>query len=815
VTLEPVIRALRFHGRDARRLRELPDSAWDKILELTDDMHLTLALGVRCREMLPERVRRRIDRNLADNALRYAMASRVYRDLESEMTKRGVEFVVLKGIAQWPFFSDAPEHRPQSDIDLFCPKERLKAASEASAAIGYEPLNGEETVPIDHLPVMILKNGWRWRGDYYDPEMPLALDIHFRLWDPDTEGFGIEGIDEFWPRRTVRQTAAGPAPALSLPDSLAYSALHFLRHLFRGDPRPYHGYEIAHFLERTASDDAFWQGWRDSHPPGLRSVEAIAFRFAVDWFGCDTAETAGEEIAHLPERIKDWFELFSSSPLLSLTTPNKDELLLHMQLIPERTRRVAVAARRVLPLRAARFQADPNVASDQISVGERFARALLEIRFFTRRAAIHAGSLLPLVANGTRWWWTGKRVSAGVLTFLGAATLFNIGISSYVLLYNLHLLRLGFHEDLLGLVASAMGAGSIAGTLPAGMFARRVGLRTTLVAAFVLAAALGVARAAALPPSALVALAFGSGFAFGAYAVCLAPMVAALTSERSRPFAFSLVFSLGIGSAAIGGLLGGRLPALFHIPAAAGLGPALVASCALVMIGAAVALQLKIPSDFYQAARVSKRYSIPTGFLIRFLAAASIWWTATGAFNPFFNAYFATRLNMNVDRIGDVFALSQTVQVLAVLVAPVILKRLGLVTGIASMQVATAGTMVLLATRAAPSNVPYLYCAYMGFQFMSEPGMYSLLMNSVPAERTSTASSLNMFVMFSVQAVAAGLAGLSVRQYGYGAVLIVAAVGAVLAAVAFRVLLQSVPELERSLPSSAEAETAQPTSAAR
>src|SRR6266545_2437176 len=104
---------------------------------------------------------------------------------------------------------------------------------------------------------MILKTGWEWKGDYFDTEIPLSLDLHFRLWDAETERFLAPGVEEFWDRRT--------APVLHRADALGCTALHLLRHLLRSNLRVYHVYELAYFLETHAADDAFWFGCRP-HP---------------------------------------------------------------------------------------------------------------------------------------------------------------------------------------------------------------------------------------------------------------------------------------------------------------------------------------------------------------------------------------------------------------------------------------------------------------------------------------------------------------------------------------------------------------------
>jgi hypothetical protein len=168
------------------------------------------------------------------------------------------------------------------DIDLFVPPESLAPARETLASLGYEPIAGTSRFPADHVPPMIRKTGWQWNGDYFEPGIPPCVDLHFRFWDQDTEGFPAPGVENFWARR-IQQDGL---PVLGRADRLAYSALHLLRHVFRGTPRPYHVYEIAYFLDTLAADDSFWNSWREIHPPALRRLEAIAFRLARAWFGC-------------------------------------------------------------------------------------------------------------------------------------------------------------------------------------------------------------------------------------------------------------------------------------------------------------------------------------------------------------------------------------------------------------------------------------------------------------------------------------------------------------------------------------------------
>ncbi len=89
-----------------------------------------------------------------------------------------------------------------------------------------------------------------------------------------------------------------------------------------------------------------------------------------------------------------------------------------------------------------------------------------------------------------------------------------------------------------------------------------------------------------------------------------------------------------------------------------------------------------------------------------------------------------------MQKIGVVFAISQLSQVLAILLTPLIFRRFGLVTGIIYTQIATAMALGTLAGVRGTMTAAVAYVIYMAFQWMSEPGMYTLLMNEMaPSER--------------------------------------------------------------------------------
>jgi hypothetical protein len=307
--------------RDGDRAFPLSDAEWEKALAYADRFQLTLLLRVAA----PPWVCRRIERDRLRNRERVRRILDAFRELRAAA---GTETAVLKGFANWELFQSEPADRVQYDIDLFCPHDapRLRQALPR---------------PVD----------WKWNGDFYDPEMPVAIDLHAELWDERMEGFPAPGTEAFWDRRVWRSVEDLEFQTLAPIDAVAFATLHILRHLLHGDARPAQVYELSVFLDRHRHDDEFWREWLRLHPAGLRSLQAVAFRLAEEWFGCRMHEAARSAVAQLPPAVRNWFERYAASPVTSFFKPNKDELWLNLCLIPRGGAKVRVVRRRLFPAR--------------------------------------------------------------------------------------------------------------------------------------------------------------------------------------------------------------------------------------------------------------------------------------------------------------------------------------------------------------------------------------------------------------------------------------------------------------------------------
>lgn len=785
-----MLAALQFASPDGTGLRGLNEAEWEQALRFCERTQLTLALALGCRDYLPDAVRSRMDRHLANNAERWARARGVYREAATAFSAGGLEHAVLKGFSHCPLFVCDPRHRAQGDLDLLFPRDQVRRAQDVAAKLGYEAMRERDEHPIDHLPTMIRKTGWVWRGDRFDPEMPLSLELHFQLWNPGTERIVVKGLDCFWERRQSRELEGLRFSSFHPADAIAYSALHSLRHLLRGDPPVFHIYELARVLDGRADDAAFWETWRELHDPSMRRLEAICFSLAAGWFACRLPDTVREEVERAPTDARRWLAEYSWSPIEGLFRPNKDELWLHWALVESAGDRAAVVRRRILPERLPGAFGATHVPESQITWRMKVRSRGQYTRYLAVRVLHHGRTLLPTAWSAARWFGAGLELGSEYWRLLASEGFFDFGMFVFFFLYNLYLLKLGFRENFLGLMSGVMTGANIAGSIVSVFAIRRFGMRRTLMSAFTLVAVLSAMRATFTSVPALLVLAGCAGLAFSAWPVAMAPVIAAVTTAKSRARGFSLVCASGIAIGIFGSMAAARLPGwiLRMHWASSEIGSyrmALWVGCAIVLLSLWPLARVQLSAAPVLSERKLHR---PSPSLLRFLAAMLVWNLGTGVFNPFHSVYFA-RMHMPVEEIGYVFSASQLAQVAAILCAPFVFRRLGTVGGIWGMEMATALGLFALAAAGGPMMAAAAYTGYMAFQYMSEPGMFTLLMDGVQAGERNAASALNFLVMFAGQATAAAVAGWMLARFGYPPVLATGAVICVAGAFLLRALV--------------------------
>jgi MFS family permease len=399
-------------------------------------------------------------------------------------------------------------------------------------------------------------------------------------------------------------------------------------------------------------------------------------------------------------------------------------------------------------------------------------------------------------------WIREQKLSRRFWIFFAAAFFFDAGFSVYFFLFNLYLLDHHFSDRSIGLIGGAMTLGSLVGTLPAGMLARKMGVRSLLAFCFVAAPLAGVLRAMWLWAPAQIGLSFLAGIAMCSWGVCYLPAVARLTTEKNRTSAFSLIFSASVGTSMLGGIVCGYLPEWLSMSgitmyAADVKRLILLVACSIALIGLIPVLRLRIPAQLSaqpaaEAQPVRKQWIAlweRYPFLTRYIPLMALWSAVIAAFTPFANVYLSRDLHIPIDRIGLTFSAIQAVQLCMGLLTPVVFRVLGLVNGIVATQIVAAFALAFMAGARHGRLAIGLYLGFSAAQWMSSPGLYNLLMNETPDRERGTAAALMLFCNALAGAVAIAGAGILFTRFGYPRVLLGIAVMAAVVAVLFKLLI--------------------------
>jgi len=797
--------ALRFQDPDLAQLRSAPPAEWKSVLSSWQAVRIILSAYHDRPSAFPDEIRIQLDSYLRDSAERFVRIQTEYARVARELRQASAEHVVIKGISLFPGYADHPRFRPQGDIDLYCPPESVRRALEVFLSLGFRQARERELVIADHLRTFVPSTDWKPGGRLCDPNMPICFEVHFCWWNEETTRLPAAGGEDFWARRTTRTLESFSFPGLDPVDNLGYTALNIVRDLLLSRASADQVYGLARFLHTQSRDQSFWRRWRDLHPDPVRQLEAISFRMARDSFQCNLPEEVHDELNRLPPKVQDWFETFARSGLNLDFAHLKDGIWLHLALLTGLREKSRVLARSWVfrPRGFSSFSPDPpeKIAPEPrskqslVSRGAALAKQTLKFSaWFVARAAVRLSHFPSFLYSGARYQLAATGLSRPFWIFLAASFFFDVGLFIFFFLYNLFLLDRGFDEKFLGVMASVMNIGGIVCTLPAGLLINRLGLRKTLFICFLGVPLVAASRAFSLSPTVLLGLAFLSGFVTAIWAVVLSPAITRLTTEKNRSLAFSIECASGIGIGIVSNLIASRIPGwLIRLQIASNFTDAkqrtLILGCAIVALGILPISRLSFPSICETSPRLYPR----NRFLLRFLPAVAVWSLITGSLAPLANVYFAHHLKMPLEQLGVVLSFSSLFQVLAVLAAPLFFRRLGLVTAMAAAQVLIALLLAALAGMSAAAPASILYIAYTGLLWMSEPGLFALLMSRVSPAEQAGASALNFLVISIFQAVAVAASGASFVRFGYPRSLLAMAVLALASSFLFRRLLGLAP----------------------
>ncbi len=403
-----LLAALRFQGSSTDDLKRLDTVTWEELLLFCDRAHLTLLLSELPAGVAPAWAAARIRVNVLDNTQRMNHIRDIYRTVAEALREKQLEHLIIKGFTQYPGFVKDANLRTQNDIDIFLPPASILPARDVILNMGYEEL--ARNVFPDHLPTLARKTNWQWRGNFYDPEMPPSIELHFCLWNEKVARLAIKECDQFWERRVTRSIEGLSFASLHPVDHVAFLSLHILRDLLLGDWIVRHVYELAYFLHKSVHDHDFWASWRQSYDGRARSLQTIAFVLAKTWFHCEVSQEVEQNICELPFAPRQWLLHFSNSPLELMFVPNRDSVWLHTSLVDSLPVQVGIVRRGLLPNRIPPLSAARLHSYRKNGVAEKASQrlSLRYMAYLTNRLHHFSHVCFRGIWRGG-WWWLSQR----------------------------------------------------------------------------------------------------------------------------------------------------------------------------------------------------------------------------------------------------------------------------------------------------------------------------------------------------------------------------------------------------------------------
>ncbi|MBV8569423.1 MAG: nucleotidyltransferase family protein [Acidobacteriaceae bacterium] len=391
---------LQFQSTPEGRVCSLSETEQQRFLRWCDDRQLTLMLSHVAKTRLPGWLRDSIAAKADRYELRFERIKRELFQIVAALNGVNLPFLMLKGLSHSPALTPDPRLRAQGDIDLWLPESSIEKGRRILSNLGYVSLLGAKS---RHLPPMTPQSNWKWRGDLYDPEMPISVELHYELWSERTEYIRAPGLDQFWDRSVPREFDGHSIQVLCDEDLLGFAALHVLLHLLHGELPLQRAWEIARFLDIHVADEVFWRRWRRSHPAALRQLEVCIFRLVAAWFGCRWREDFDSDVQSLPFMARSWLDKCPLKPVEREWKANKSEVSLHLALINNPLYEICVLLRRLVPI-SLPFFVDEGASRPQWRM--RLARFRRQLPLFVRRFVLHAVTFLPTLFNGLCWFWT-------------------------------------------------------------------------------------------------------------------------------------------------------------------------------------------------------------------------------------------------------------------------------------------------------------------------------------------------------------------------------------------------------------------------
>lgn len=360
----------------------------------------------------------------------------------------------------------------------------------------------------------------------------------------------------------------------------------------------------------------------------------------------------------------------------------------------------------------------------------------------------------------------------------------SMGVQSLVL--NLYFAEIGFREDFMGLFSFANTAGIGLSAVLAGRASNRLGPRRVLLVAVAVLAASSVGLVFTVNALALLVIGVINGISLANIFVPCATFVMDNAEPGQRATAYAGYFAAQSIAQVIGSYVGGVMPsAALGTPVATGQGYAVTLVVAGILAGVGFfPLLLTDDHKVEGSQQFIAEVETPTAEHRRRARRDLRWLLASNAFIagaigvviPFFNIFFREKHGATTEEIGYIFALGSMAMVVSSIIGPGVGKRLGIVPAVVLGRGLTAPLFFALILSPTLATSSFLYVSRILFNNLTWPIDNAFSMELVPADMRATLAALRTTSWNLAWAVASGLAGAMIVQFGFPSIFLISGV---------------------------------------
>jgi MFS family permease len=368
-----------------------------------------------------------------------------------------------------------------------------------------------------------------------------------------------------------------------------------------------------------------------------------------------------------------------------------------------------------------------------------------------------------------------KQFSLNAKKYLAFNFFLSINMGIYGVIFNLYILQLGYHEDLLGLMLSIVYIGTGIAALPAAVLCDRIGRKNTLlISSMITATALFILYTVTSKEALLVASVM-QGIGSALMTVSASPFLVESSTPDERMHLFSINSALSTVAMIVGSLAGGLAPGIMT---GLGVNPAgplsyrytLFLSFAAVLITFIPLLYIKEKKRksatrferFEVIGSTVKSVSVQKLIVINALVGIG-----AGMIVPFFNVYFHNVLSASSGDIGFIFSFGEVIMIGGLVILPFMTERFGKIKSIAITQLASIPFLIMLAFTGNIFIAAFAYTMRMTFMNMANPAISSFNMEVVDERQRATVSSLTSMSWYMFQAASTYVSGLLMANGNY------------------------------------------------